>query len=249
MEDLADSDNILLRSLLMQCKKKSIRNNDCWNTLGKSTKLLKRYFVLFSIFLLMPSSSFADDVDMSNALIIYYSRTGITKLISETLQKQMNAQVIEIIDSKDRSGAWGYVKTAYDAFNDIHAQIKPEQVDLSPYSYIIVASPIWSWNLATPIHTLFEENSFEGKKLILITNANIHIMKYEKFGEDASFVKRFLKDYLREKRTKAVSEVKSSGGEFVGHYHIATKEIPDSQIVDETMKCFEYIKKIISNNK
>jgi hypothetical protein len=74
-------------------------------------------------------------------------------------------------------------------------------------------------------------------------------MKYEKFGEDASFAKRFLKDYLREKRTKAVSEVKSSGGEFVGHYHIATKEIPDSQIVDETMKCFEYIKKIISNNK
>ncbi len=35
-------------------------------------------------------------------------------------------------------------------------------------------------------------------------------------------------------------------GLIIGHYHIATKEITDTQIVDEAMKCFEYIKKIIS---
>ena len=73
-------------------------------------------------------------------------------------------------------------------------------------------------------------------------------MKYEHYGEDASFVKKFLKDYLREKRTKAISEVHSSGADFLGHYHIATKEITNSQLVDETMKCYEYIKNIISRN-
>lgn len=227
----------------MQRNKRTMRENN--NKLGKSCTFIRKYFVLLTIFFLMPQYSFADDTDMTKSLIIYYSRTGKTKLISETLQKQMNAQLIAVKDPKDRSGSWGYMKSALDAFSDKHTSIELEQLDLSPYSYIIVASPIWSWNLATPIHTLFERSGFKGKKIILITNANIHIMKYEQYGDDASFVKRFLRDYLREKRTNAIIEVSKSGGDFVGHYHIATKGITDTQIVDEAKKCFEYIEKTI----
>ena len=178
-------------------------------------------------------------------LIIYYSRTGKTRIVAETLQKNLGADMLAIEDPKDRSGAWGYMKSAYDAFTHKHTPIQPAELDLANHSFIIIATPIWSWNLSTPIHTLFEKNRFDGKKIVLITTANIHIMKYEEYGDDAPFIKRFLKDYLRGKRAAAAAEVEKSGGEFIGHYHITTKEKTDREIIDETMKAYEYVLKTI----
>ena len=203
---------------------------------------------LLITFFLLPISLPAEDNPTEKSLIIYYSRTGKTKLVSEILQKNLNTDILEIKDPKDRSGSWGYIKSAYDAFTHNHTPIEPEKLDLSPYSIIVIATPIWSWNLSTPIHTLFEKNRFDGKKIVLITTANIHIMKYEQYGDDASFIKRFLKDYLRGKREVAASAVSNSGGKFIGHYHIPTKEKTDSEIIDEAMKCFDYVKGVLSDS-
>jgi hypothetical protein len=200
------------------------------------------------IILLTPAYVASEEGLTPKALIIYYSRTGKTKLISETLNKHINADLLELRDPIDRSGSWGYMKSAYGAFRHQHAPIEPEQPDISSYSHIIIASPIWSWNLCTPVHTLFEKNRFDGKKLILITNANIHIMKYEPFGDDAPFIKRFLRDYLRGKREAAVSEVVNAGGEFIGHYHFETKAKTDQEIITETVKCIDYVKGKLAQN-
>jgi flavodoxin len=208
----------------------------------KNNSFKKCIFFLLAISLLIPVYVSAEEDITPKTLIIYYSRTGITKLISETLNNQINADLLELKDPKDRSGTWGYLKSAYEAFRHQHSPIEPEQPDISPYSHIIIASPIWSWNLCTPVHTLFEKNRFDGKKLVLITTANIHIMKYEPYGDDASFIKRFLRDYLREKRDAAVNEVTNSGGDFIGHYHFETKAKTDEELIAETMKCADYVK-------
>lgn len=168
----------------------------------------------------------------SDTLLVYHSRTGNTKLVCETIQENLNADLLEIKDIKDRTGFLGFISASIDAFRDNHSPIEPEKLDLSSYDFIIVASPVWSWNLSTPIHTLFEKNRFDHKKLVLITTANIHIMKYEQFGDDAPFIKKFLRDYLRGKRKAAVAEVIDSGGEFVNHYHIETKGKTKEQIVE-----------------
>ena len=225
----------------------SINNNNDFNGFVKRSTLKITYCLLLAAFLLVPWYVFAEDSKIENTLIIYYSRTGKTKLVCDILEENLDAHVLEIEDPVDRTGQLGYMKSAYDAFTHRHTSIEPEQPDLSLYSFIIIASPIWSWNLCTPIHTLFEKNSFEGKKIILITTANIHIMKYEKYADDAPFIKRFLRDYLRAKRETAANEVSNSGGEFVGHYHFATKDKTDEEIKDESLKCVEYIEKIISN--
>ena len=187
--------------------------------------------ILFTItLLLMPS--YTQCKGGASTLLVYHSRTGTTKLVCETLQKNLNADLLEIKDTKDRTGTLGFISASIDAFRHNHSPIEPEQLDLSSYDYIVVASPVWSWNLSTPIHTLFEKNRFDDKKLVLITTANIHIMKYEEFGDDAPFIKRFLRDYLRGKRTAAVTEIIESGGEFVNHYHIETKGKTPEQIVE-----------------
>ena len=212
---------------------------------NKINPFKKCIFFLLAISLLIPVYISAEEDISPKTLIIYYSRTGITKLICETLNKQINAELLELKDPKDRSGTLGYLKSAYEAFRHKHSPIEPEKPDISPYSHIIIASPIWSWNLCTPVHTLFEKNRFDGKNLILITTANIHIMKYEPYGDDASFIKRFLRDYLREKRDAAVNEVVNAGGEFIGHYHFETKAKTDEELIAETMKCADYVKEKI----
>lgn len=179
----------------------------------------------------------------SDTLLVYHSRTGNTKLVCETIQKNLNADLLEIKDIKDRSGFLGFISASIDAFRDNHSPIEPEKLDLSSYDFIIVASPVWSWNLSTPIHTLFEKNRFDNKKLVLITTANIHIMKYEQFGDDAPFIKKFLRDYLRGKRKAAVAEVIDSGGEFVNHYHIETKGKTSEQIVEVSTNIADDLKK------
>jgi len=205
------------------------------------------YWLLF-LLVLFPWYSLASESSHGKVLIIYHSRTGITKLICETLQQQLNADVLEIKDTKDRSGSLGFFSAAYDAFLHKHTPIQPEQLDLSSYPFIIVASPVWSWNVSTPIHTLFQKNRFDGKKLALITTANIHIMKYEKCGDDASFIKRYLRDYLRGKREAAVSEVVNAGGEFVRHYHFETKEKTNEQVKEETLKIVDGLRGAISQS-
>jgi flavodoxin len=178
----------------------------------------------------------------SDTLLIFYSRTGKTQIVADTLRQNLDIDALEIEELKDRSATWGYITAAYDAFMHNHSPIEPEKIDMTGYNKIIIASPIWSWNLCTPIHTLFEKNRFDGKKLVLVTTANIHIMKYEKFGEDAGFIKKFLRDYLRDKREAAANEILRAGGNFVGHCHIETKNKTEQEISGEAQNCGDYIK-------
>ena len=215
--------------------------NRCLNTI-KNILFTLCICLLLVAFVQIPviASSAANDAEKT--LIIYYSRSGKTKLISETMAKNINADILEIKDPKDRSGWWGFMISGLDAFRHVHTPIEPEKPNIAPYSVIIVATPIWSWNVSTPIHTLFEKNSFDGKKLILLTTANIHIMKYEKFGDDAPFIKRYLKGYLRDKRKAAETEVINTKGDFIGHYHFETQNKTDEQLIEQTLQCADYVK-------
>ena len=219
---------------------------------NRGLKITKSIFLKLSVCLLLaafvkiPAIVFSEENDAAKTLIIYYSRSGKTRLISETLAKNIGADILEIKDPKDRSGWWGFMIAGLDAFRHKHTPIEPERPDVDSYSTLIIATPIWSWNVSTPIHTLFEKNSFDGKKLILLTTANIHIMKYEQFGDDAPFIKRYLKGYLRDKRKAAESEVINTRGEFIGHYHFETQNKTDEQLVEQTLQCAEYVKDRLS---
>ena len=227
----------------------SNKNKNYYTVFAKSSVFTRGVFLLFTISLLMPWHAFAKENATGETLIIYYSRTGKTRLICKTVQKHLNADLLEIKDLKNREGTLGYLTAAFDAIFNRHSPIEPEKIDFSSYQSIIVASPVWNWKISTPIHTFFDANKFDGKKVVLITNANIHIMKYEQYDEDASFVKRFLKDYIRGKKKAARSVFMTGSGEYVGHYHLETKEKTDEEIIEETLKYVDDIKQNISPNR
>jgi menaquinone-dependent protoporphyrinogen IX oxidase len=169
-------------------------------------------------------------------IMVYYSRTGKTELACKALAQQSGAVLVKVEDLKDRSGAWGFVSGIVDVILDRHTPIEPKELDLSAYESIIIASPIWSWKLSTPIKTFIDTHRFDGKKVAFLTTANIHIMKYEDYtDETGSFVQRFLRDYLRNKNNAAKESVLASGGRFVGHYHVATKERTEMEILTDVL--------------
>jgi hypothetical protein len=205
--------------------------------------LAYRILIVLCITLVIPASAFA----ASDTLILYYSRTGNTKLISETIAKGLGADIIEIKEvGTDRAGTWGFITAGIAAFLDQHGPITPEVINLNGYKNIIIASPIWSWNLATPIHSLLLKNHFKNQKIVLVTVANIDIQKYAPYTEGkGNAIKRFLKRYLDGKKQKARDEVARTLNEFSqfkGHVHFAVEKKTIDQLTAEAGARVEEIK-------
>ena len=199
--------------------------------------------LLLCVTLVIPAAAVA----ASDTLILYYSRTGNTKLISETIAKGLGADIIEIKEvGTDRAGTWGFITAGIAAFLDQHGPITPEVINLNGYKNIIIASPIWSWNLATPIHSLLLKNHFKNQKIVLVTVANIDIQKYAPYTEGkGNAIKRFLKRYLDGKKQKARDEVARTLNEFSqfkGHLHFAVEKKTVDQLTAEARARVEEIK-------
>jgi len=198
----------------------------------KACKLLT--LILFTVFLLAPSLSFAQQGENGKTLILYYSLTGYTRICCEALQEPLEADIIEIKDLKKRSGKWGFFKTAFASLFGKNTKIDPTNPDLSPYANVILGSPIWTGKLSMAIRTLIDKNSFEGKKVAIFTTTNA----YEKVK-------------YKEKSKKLV---RKSGGEVVGYYQILSKDgvdkekvdRPKEQVVEETLELVPEIKKAFS---
>jgi len=199
--------------------------------------------IVLCVTLVIPAATVA----ASDTLILYYSRTGNTKLISETIAKGMGADIIEIREvGTDRAGTWGFITAGIAAFFDQHGPITPEVINLNGYKNIIIASPIWSWNLATPIHSLLLKNHFKNQKIVLVTVANIDIQKYAPYTEGkGNAIKRFLKGYLDGKKQKARDEVArtlNQFSQFKGHVHFAVEKKTSEQLAAEAQQRVEEIK-------
>lgn len=197
---------------------------------------LNIYTLCFLI--LFPLSTYAAEPVNNDALIVYYSRTGKSKVVCDAIMKNYCVDIQEIKDVKDRSGAWGFMGAAFDNVFGRYTEIEPEQPDLSGYSLIVLVSPIWNWKLSVPIKTFLKENSLEGKNLVVFTTANIDIKKYDKFEDNAPFIKKFLRDYLRESSKGMRLLAAESGAEIVKHYHVETKDVTQKQISDRTLDHF-----------
>lgn len=100
-------------------------------------------------------------------LVLYYSRTGMTKKLADELAKKLNADIEEIIDYTDRSGALGYLAAGRDATLRRLTEIKPLEKNPADYDVVLLGTPIWSWNLSTPIRTVAEQYKGRFNKVAL----------------------------------------------------------------------------------
>jgi flavodoxin len=83
-------------------------------------------------------------------LVVYYSRTGNTKVVAEKVASELKAEIEEVIDLKNR---------------------KETQKSPIDFELIVVGTPVWNSRPASAIRTYLKKNDFSGKKVaVFCTN-------------------------------------------------------------------------------
>ena len=157
---------------------------------------------------------------MSKTLIVYYSLTGNTQFIAETLMESIEADVLELkpikelkADSGTRFMWGGYQSTMKKKPKLIEFDINPLKYDL-----IILGTPVWAWNISPPMRSFLSKFDLTGKKVALwMCHAGDGVKAMERFKEvlkDANIVENIsfqepLKKDSDENKEKAIAWIKS----------------------------------------
>ncbi len=100
-------------------------------------------------------------------IIIYYSQGGKTDLISKTLAKNLNADIVRIHDLKNREGFKNRIFASINAFRETKTDIVPARVDLTQYDTIYFGTPTWNGNPTPAILTIIDRCDLKAKDVIL----------------------------------------------------------------------------------
>lgn len=108
----------------------------------------------------------------SKPIIVYYSRTGKTRIVVNGLMDQLSCEAAEIKSIEDRSGFFGVLTCVLDQFLERDAQIEPLKKDVTVYNPIIIATPIWLGKLSSPARTFIKQSGLNGKEVYIVLTYN-----------------------------------------------------------------------------
>lgn len=151
-------------------------------------------------------------------LVVYYTRTNKTQEVAETIADMKDAQLLEIHDKTNRSGALGYIGGAISAIRDSSTPIEYDIKDLSKYDIVYLGTPVWASKPAPAIREYIEQNDFSGVNVITF----VTMMKS---GEKPAL------EIMN-------NMIKKQGGNVIKSFAIITK---NTDIIDLTKKAVEKI--------
>jgi flavodoxin len=176
---------------------------------------------------------------MKKILVLYFSRTGFTNGIAEKIAHACHAD-IEPIKIEHNFGnqhaivadryQWqknGYLQSMYEALTHATPNIDQLKSNLDDYDLIIIGTPIWFWNMASPIRSFLTQNKLDQKQLALFCTYggggaakvfhDIEKMLKKKSVAHAAFTDtEILKNQCEEKITNFVSQI-SFGKQLTGN--------------------------------
>lgn len=104
---------------------------------------------------------------MSKKLVVFYSKTGNTKLIAETIAKNAKADVEELKWKREikSSGLMKYVRGGFNSSLKRKIQIEPIEKNINDYETIIIGTPIWAGKMNPAIRTFLRDYPLQNKKV------------------------------------------------------------------------------------
>ncbi|MCX5886571.1 MAG: hypothetical protein NT096_11795 [Proteobacteria bacterium] len=136
-------------------------------------------------------------------LTIFYSRTGKTRAIAETVKEVFRCEAQEIIDLKDRSGFWGYISGVIDILLHHSTEISPSIIKTEDYDLLFIGAPLWEGKFPPALTTFFRSAHYTGNKVILFASCGFR-MKQSLFYEYSNHITK-------------------NGGEVIGYFHLRTR--------------------------
>jgi flavodoxin len=101
------------------------------------------------------------------SLVVYYTRTGNTKFVAETVAAELGSDIDEVVDLKKREGTLGYMAAGRDATGEKLTEIAPPKRAPKDYDLIVIGTPVWAWRPSAAIRTYLSKNDLSGKKVAL----------------------------------------------------------------------------------
>jgi flavodoxin len=126
------------------------------------------FFSLCVTSFVLPTSGNSNDPKI---LVVFYSRSGITKGVAEELAKGLNADIEQIIDLKDRSGITGFVGGGKDATQKKMTAIGETKKNPADYDFIVIGTPVWAGTITPAIRTYIDKNKSSFKKVAVFVTA------------------------------------------------------------------------------
>jgi len=87
----------------------------------------------------------------SKILVVYYSRSGTTRKIAESLSQALDCDMDEIVEPNNRRGFFGYVRSLAEAVQKRRSTILPGKSNPSSYDLVIIGTPVWAWSISSPV--------------------------------------------------------------------------------------------------
>ncbi len=109
-------------------------------------------------------------------LITYYTRSGTTKRLAEDIlsllkEKNIETQILEIKDNKNRKGIYGWIKAGKDGYKKSLTEISHDPVSFENFDLVILGTPIWAGKIVPAIRTLIEKHKNEFKDVAFFASA------------------------------------------------------------------------------
>lgn len=79
---------------------------------------------------------------MRDVLCIYYSRTGNTKRVMETIAKEMDAELLALTDGVERSGLRGWLRSGMDAMRKDCPDVLPFETERESWKITGLSSSV-----------------------------------------------------------------------------------------------------------
>ena len=99
------------------------------------------------------------------SLVVYYSRTGITKKVAESISARMSSDIEVVVDKTDRSGPKVYFSGGRDAITKKLTEIQAPAKDPSDYDIVILGTPVWALTMAPAIRSYIAKNKDRFRKV------------------------------------------------------------------------------------
>ena len=100
-------------------------------------------------------------------LVVYYTRTGNSKFVAETIAAELGADIEEVTDLKKRQGRLAFLPAGRDAMRGKETEIAQTSRNPTDYDLIIIGQPVWAGSPTPAIRTYVNRNDLSGKNVAL----------------------------------------------------------------------------------
>lgn len=138
-------------------------------------------------------------MDDIKVLVVFYSETGNTKQVAESISKSFNCDIEEIKEKEHRKGIFKTIIEIKDAILGNEVDICKCESDPSEYDVVIIGTPVWVSHVTPAIRTYINKNK---DKIKCTAFFNIH-------GTEKVKASRVFKDFQKiiAKKPKALMDI------------------------------------------